>query len=131
MKNIVINMLGYDMYLDISKHAFARKNQRVEEEVKENIIERIRYILQHELVCDYALWSVKLGEPFIICDHTMNFSMVTVVRNEEVEIVTIHNEDAFGTSIRMSDGQKIIDVINLDTVRFSRFDRLSKTKISE
>lgn len=129
MKNITINMLGYDMFLDISLHAWARKNQRVENDVKENITERIKYILQLEEVADYALWSIKLGEAFIICDHTMNYSMVVYVRNEEVEISTIFYEDAFGTSIRMSDGQKIIDVITLDTIRCSKFDRQSRKKI--
>lgn len=128
MKDIIINMLGYEMFIDFSKHAWQRSNTRLDNEIKENLIERIKYILQIEDVADYALFEVKTGDYFVVCDHTMNFSVVMCARQTEVEILTVFNEDAFGSSIKMFDGQGIIDIIDLENYRFSRFDRFTKRR---
>lgn len=126
----VIKLDSIEFYLNIPVHAKQRLEERIyaETDIEFDIRKRLEVIFANDEIADFVLNEIKIGESFAIFDFVYNVSMVLAIHTEDIDVKTIFYE-SFGKSLKLFEGQKIIE-IHGDAVDFKQFIKRKKIKIN-
>ncbi|MFW6047011.1 MAG: hypothetical protein ACOCP4_04410 [Candidatus Woesearchaeota archaeon] len=130
---MMANLSGDIMEVNFPKHFSKRVEERVELGIVEDIDasevkERLVLILEIPAVADFVMLDIKVGDSFAICDYEYEMSFALRVHNKEIDVLTVFNESN-GASLKLFEGERIIEKYKNDMIIFAAFLDKKKVKL--